>query len=202
MNPFALATTLITLQRATSYVLDSVAFAASLTPSRQPASASRLLLHATGSPSGNVTITGTVGGVSDTEVLSWSGSAGTRVSVKPFSAVTGFTSTVTGGTALYAQAVGAGGQPDANRLTTITTGYPASVIQKNQPGWRGLAPGHEPEGDAVAKVPYAETFTPTRGDLLTTDQSETYEVVSVELRGGGLRPADWIVMLQRRQGRG
>lgn len=200
-SPYALATALITIQRPTSYVLDSVAFAASLTPDRQPASASKLLLYATGSPSGNVTITGTASGASDTEVVSWSGSAGPRVTVKSFSAVTSFTSTVTGGTNLYVQAVGAGGQPEANKLTTITTGLPVSVVQKNQPGWKGLSAGHEQTADAVAKIPYDGVLTPKAGDLVTADGTDAYEVVSVELRGGGLRPGTWIVVLQRRQGR-
>ncbi len=201
MNPFALATTLITIKRATSYVLDSVAIAATLTPDRQPSSASRLLLYASGSPSGNVTITGTVSGVSDTEVLSWSGTAGARVSVKTFSAVTSLTSTLTGGTTIYAQAVGAGGQPEANKLTDIVTGLPVSLVMKNQPGWKGLAPGHEATADAVCKVPYTDLYTPKVGDLITTDTSETYEAIAVHLRGGGLRPGVWIVVLQKRGGR-
>ena len=201
MNPFALATTLITLKRATSYVLDSVTISASLSPSRQPSSASRLLVHASGSPTGNVTVTGTVSGVTDTEVLSWSGTAGGRVTVKTFSAVTSFTSSLTGGTSIYAQAVGAGGQPEANKLTDILAGFPASLIQKNQPGWRGLAAGHEDSADAVAKLAYLDIYTPAEGDLLTTDTSETYEVKSAHLRGGALRPGEWILVLQKRQGR-
>lgn len=201
MNPFALATTLITLKRATSYVLDSVTISASLSPSRQPSSASRLLVHASGSPTGNVTVTGTVSGVTDTEVLSWSGTAGGRVTVKTFSAVTSFTSGLTGGTSIYAQAVGAGGQPEANKLTDILANFPASLIQKNQPGWRGLAAGHEETADAVAKLAYLDIYTPAEGDLLTTDGSETYEVKSVHLRGGALRPGEWILVLQKRQGR-
>lgn len=201
MNPFALATTLITLKRATSYVLDSVTISASLSPSRQPSSASRLLVHASGSPTGNVTVTGTVSGVTDTEVLSWSGTAGGRVTVKTFSAVTSFTSSLTGGTSIYAQAVGAGGQPEANKLTDILSGFPASLIQKNQPGWKGLAAGHEETADAVAKLAYLDIYTPAEGDLLTTDTSETYEVKSVHLRGGALRPGEWILVLQKRQGR-
>lgn len=201
MNPFALATTLITLRRATSYVLDSVTISASLSPSRQPSSASRLLVHASGSPTGNVTVTGTVSGVTDTEVLSWSGTAGGRVTVKTFSAVTSFTSSLTGGTSIYAQAVGAGGQPEANKLTDILAGFPASLIQKNQPGWKGLAAGHEETADAVAKLAYLDIYTPAEGDLFTTDTSETYEVKSVHLRGGALRPGEWILVLQKRQGR-
>lgn len=197
---FALATTLITIQRPTSYVRDSASISASMTADRQPAIPSRLLLHAAGSPSGSVVVAGTVAGVSDTETLSWSGSAGARVTVKTFSAVTGFTSTLSGGTALYALAVGAGGQPEVNKLTTITTGFPASLIQRNQPGWKALAPGHEPSADAVLKVAYQEAFTPKIGDIVT-DGTDTYETIFVDLRGGRLRPAEWIVILQRRQGR-
>lgn len=201
MNPFALATTLITLKRATSYVLDSVTISANLSPSRQPSSASRLLVHASGSPTGNVTVTGTVSGVTDTEVLSWSGTAGGRVTVKTFSAVTSLTSTLTGGSSIYAQAVGAGGQPEANKLTDILSNFPASLIHKNQPGWKGLAAGHEETADAVAKLAYLDTYTPAEGDLLTTDGSETYEVKSAHLRGGALRPGEWILAIQKRQGR-
>lgn len=201
MSPFALATSLITLKRATSNVLDSVTIAASLTPDRQPSSASRILIHASGSPTGNVTVTGTVNGASDTEVLSWTGTAGARVTIKTFSAVTSLTSTLTGGTTIYAQAVGAGGQPEANKLTDILSNFPAPLIQKNQPGWKGLAAGHEETADVVAKLAYLDTYTPLAGDLLTTDGSETYEVKSAHLRGGGLRPSVWILILQKRQGR-
>ena len=201
MTPFALATTLITIRRATSYVLDSVAVASSLTPNRQPSSASRILVYASGSPTGTVTLTGTVGGVTDTEVLTWTGAAGARVTVKTFSAVSGLTSTLTGGSTIYGQAVGAGGQPEANKLVDVLSGYPASLIQKNQPGWKGLAAGHEETADAVAKLAYLDVYTPVEGDLLTTDTGDTYEVKSAHLRGGALRPSEWILVLQKRQGR-
>lgn len=201
MTSFALAATLITIRRATSYVLDSVAIAASLTPNRQPSSASRILVYASGSPTGTVTLTGTVGGVTDTEALTWTGAAGARVTVKTFSAVTSFTSTLTGGSTIYAQAVGAGGQPEANKLVDVLTGFPASLIQKNQPGWKGLAAGHEETADAVAKLTYLDVYTPAEGDLLTADTGDTYEVKSAHLRGGALRPGEWILVLQKRQGR-
>lgn len=201
MTSFALAATLITIRRATSYVLDSVAIAASLTPNRQPSSASRILVYANGSPTGTVTLTGTVGGVTDTEALTWTGAAGARVTVKTFSAVTSFTSTLTGGSTIYAQAVGAGGQPEANKLVDVLTGFPASLIQKNQPGWKGLAAGHEETADAVAKLTYLDVYTPAEGDLLTADTGDTYEVKSAHLRGGALRPGEWILVLQKRQGR-
>ncbi len=198
---YTLATSLITVQRATSLILDSRAPASSLTPDRQPAVASRVLVKVTGPGSGTVPITGTVAGVTDTEVLTWTGTAGSRVSVKTFSAVSGFTSTLTGATAIQAQAVGAGGQPDANALTAIRSSTPASVILKNQPGWRGLAPGHELTADAVVKVGYEEVWAPQRGDLIVVDGTQTYEAISVEVRGGALRPREWIVVVQRREGR-
>lgn len=201
MAIFANANTLITLKRATSYILEATTPAASMSPTRQPANASRVLLHASGSPSGSVTISGTVSGSADTEVLSWTGTAGARVSVKTFSAVSGLTSTLSGGTSIYGQAVGAGGQPDANKLSDIVVGYPVVLYQKNQPGWRGAAAGHEVEADAVVKFPYAEAFTPRVGDLLTTDTSETYEVISVHARSGGLRPSGWSLAVKRREGR-
>jgi hypothetical protein len=97
--------------------------------------------------------------------------------------------------------VGAGGQPDANALTAIRSSTPASVILKNAPNWRTYAPGNETSADAVVKVPYEEVWTPQRGDLIVVDGTQTYEAISVEVRGGALRPREWIVVVQRREGR-
>lgn len=198
---YALATSLITVQRTTSFVLDSRTPASSMSPDRQPASASAIMVRVTGPGTGTATVTGTVGGVSDSETLTWTGTAGSRVTVKRFSAVSAITSSLSGATAIQAQAVGAGGQPEANALTAVRTGTPASVIQKNAPGWRAYAPGHEVEADAVVKVPYEEVWAPAVGDLIVVDGTQTYEAVSVEVRGGGLRPSEWIVVVKRREGR-
>lgn len=200
MSPFALGTHLITIQRPTSFVLDSRSPASSMAVSRQPASACRVMVKLTGTPTGTVTVAGTVAGVADAEVLTWTGAAGARVTTKAFSALTGFTSSLSGGAAVQAQAVGAGGQPDANVLTSVLSGLPASVIRRNQPGWRAFDPGHEQEGDALVKLPYLDTYTPLVGDLVSTSV-DAFEAISVELRGGDLRPSEWIVFLKLRKGR-
>ena len=199
MNPYANATSLATLYRPTASVLDSRTPAASMTPDRQPATAAPVLVTLTGTSTGTVTVSGTVAGVSDSEALSWAGVAGAKVTVKSFSAITSITSSLSGATAIQANAVGKGNAP-VTTLRTLTTGIPVSIRRKNQGGWSGNPAGHEKRSDASCVWSYEETYTVQPGDLVEAD-GVTYEVTRVEKRGGGLRPVTWLLELQERAGR-
>lgn len=200
VNPYALANALATLYRPTASVLDSRAPAGSMTPDRQPAQAGPVLVTLTGTPTGTVTIAGTVSGVADTEALSWAGAAGGRTTVKSFSAISGITSSLSGATAIQANATGRGGAPLAATLRTLATGIPVGIKRKNQSSWSGAPAGHEKRSDAACVWPYEEGYTIQPGDLVEADGA-TYEVTRAEKRGGGLKPTTWALELQERAGR-
>lgn len=200
MNPYANALALATLYRPTASVLDSRVPAASMSADRQPAQAAPVLVALTGTPTGTVTVAGTVSGAADTETLTWTGTAGARTTVKSFSAISGFTSSLSGATAIQANATGKGGAPLAATLRTLTTGIPVGIRRKNQSGWSGTPAGHEKRTDAACVWPYEETYTIQPGDLVEAD-GVTYEVTRAERRGGGLKPMTWALELQERAGR-
>lgn len=200
MTAYANANALATLYRPTASVLDARTPAGSMSVDRQPAQAAPIMVVLAGSPTGTVTVAGTVSGAADTETLTWTGAAGARVTVKSFSALSGITSALSGATSARADAVGKGGAPLTATLRTIASGIPVGVRRKNQASWAGGVAGHERQSDATCVWPYEETYELAVGDLVDVE-SVTFEVVRVERRGGGLRPVSWLVELRERAGR-
>lgn len=197
---FGMATNTCTWKRATAYVLDAVAVAASHSPTRQPVRASCVQVRLQGSaPAGTVTVAGTVAGVADTEVLTWTGTAGYRATVKQFTALTPFTPSLTGATTIDAQAVGLDGQPQAATYA-IATGLPVHV-RHDSGRWPLEPPGGERKARATARVQYEDTWAPRQGDIVDLDTGETWEVIAAPRKGGGLRPDHWVVTLEQREGR-
>lgn len=199
MSVFSMATTVVTWKRSTAYVLDSVAVAASHTPDRQPTRASCVQVKLTGSPTGTVTITGTVEGVSDSEALTWTGSAGARVTMKQFTAITTITTSLSGGTLIDAQAVGTSGQPQASTYT-LKAGHPVQLSEDHSPRWPGAMPGHERTNTSTCRVQYEETWAPRQGDVVVAGTGETWHVVGNPRVGGELGPDHWRVRLEQREG--
>ncbi len=195
-----MANALATWKRSTSSVLDSTTAAASHAPDRQPVRASCAQVQLGGSPSGTVTVAGTVQGAADTEVLAWTGTAGTRCTVKQFTAISGITTSLSGATTIAVEAVGPGGQPQATTYT-LKSGHPVMITEDRAPSWLGQPPGHERKRGATCRVQYEETWAPRQGDVVVLGTGETWEVVGTPRPGGDLYPEFWLVKLEQREGR-
>lgn len=194
----ALANTTVTWKRSTALLLDSVAVASSHTPSRQPVRATCIQVKLTGTPTGTVTITGTVDGVADSEVLTWTGTAGARATVKQFTAHTSYATSLTGAVLIEATAVGPSGQPQASTYD-LKVGHPVELVEDSG-AWPGTIPGHERTNHATLRVQYEETWAPRQGDILTSATGETWQVESIPRVGGALSPDHWKCRIMQREG--
>jgi len=196
----ALCNCTVTVTRSTAYVVDSRATAASITPDRQPTRKACMQVALAGSVSGTVTISGTVEGVSDTETLTFS-AAGTKVTVKQFSAVSGVTASLTGSGTISVMAVGPGGQPQAGGYT-IRAGLPASRNLRGFPRWPTPIPGSKRKEEATIRLQYEDTWEPRQGDLVVVDgTTEVYEVQGRPRSAGNFIPDHWVLNCEMRQDR-
>lgn len=190
------ATHVVTWKRATAYLVDSEAVAASHTIDRQPVRASRVAVSLTGSPTGTVTVAGTVDGGATTEVLTYTGTAATRETKKLFTALTGITTSLSGATLLAARAVGTDGSPQTT-LYAVKSGHPISIQEAGSSTWKGETQGAGDVGDETAMVAYEEVWTPRIGDRIVSG-SDAWEVLSVEgPQGSALRPRHWECRIRR-----
>lgn len=197
----ALANCLVTVKRSTAYVLDSVAPAASHSPNRQPVRASPMQVTLAGStPAGTVTISGTVNGAADTETLTFTG-AGTKVTVKSFTAITTITTSLTGTTSIAVQAVGPGGSPQVTTYT-LKSGLPVNRRVWDSQSWPVTVPGTVQKEGATFRVQYEDVWEPRQGDIFEVEGTgEDYEVVGRPRSHGNFAPDHWIVRAELRQGR-
>lgn len=196
---FSMATNLSTWYRVTALILDSATPAGSHTASRQPIRASCMQVQLSGSPTGTVTISGTVDGVADTEVLTWTGTAANRATWKAFTAVSGISTSLSGATAIEITAVGSDGSPQVDTVA-LKEGWPISYRDYGIQSYRQESPGNEKKASGVMLVAYDETWKPREGDVVTLDTGETYDVAGVPTTGGGLQPDHWKVRVNRREG--
>jgi len=196
---FSIATNTSTWYRSTALVLDAAAPVASHTASRQPVRASCLQVQLTGTPTGTVTISGTVEGVADTEVLTWTGTPAHKVTRKAFTAISGIATSLSGAVSIAITAVGADGSPQA-ATETLKSGWPVVFKERSLSSYRQEAPGNEKKVGGVILVAYEETWRPREGDLVVLDTGETLEVVGIPTTGGGLQPDHWKVQSNRREG--
>lgn len=196
----AMYNTIVDWKRATAYLLDAVAPAASHAPSRQPVRASCVQVRLAGSaPAGTVTVSGTAGGVSETETLTWTGVAGVIATVKQFTSITTITTTLTGTSTIDAQAVGASGQPQVATYV-LKGGHPVQIGKASTGSWPGGVPGHERTSGTECRVMYEETWTPRQGDVLVSTGGETWQVAGIPKSGGGMFPDHWLCALDQREG--
>jgi hypothetical protein len=204
MSLFPMATATVTWKRATAFVLDPVALSSPLSSDRAPVRRSPIQVRVTGSPTGTVTVSGNVDGSPDSEVLTWSGSAGYRATTKQFDAGTlTFTSSISGGSLVSAKAVGAGGDPQLTLYTVKGPGHPVSIEEVTE----GTSPirrqGGQEEGTHRLLVPYEDVWTPRRGDRVVNDRTgEVYDVVKVREAAGGLYVSHWVAKAMRLDDKG
>jgi len=201
MSILALANALVNWQRSTAVLLELRSYAASMTATRQPVRATCVQVQVNGSPSGTLTVTGTVGGAAATEALVWTGIAGARATLKQFTAVTSISGTLTGATTVEASAVGMDGAPQAGTYT-LHTGLPVQMGEPGEPSWPGQIPGHERTQRRTCRVQYDETWTPREGDVVQVPATgETWQVSGrPQVQGAGMAPDHWKVKLEQQQG--
>lgn len=196
---FSMATHLSTWYRVTALILDAAVPAGTHTASRQPVRASCMQVKLSGSPVGTVTISGTVDGVADTEVLTWTGTAAHRVTWKAFTAVSGITTSLSGAGSIEITAVGADGSPQVDTVT-LKEMWPVVYRDYGINSYRQESPGNEKKVSGVVLVAYDESWKPREGDVVTLDTGETYDIAGVPTTGGGLQPDHWKVRVNRREG--
>lgn len=197
----SLANCIVTVKRLTPYLLDAIAVAASLAVNRQPVTPGPVQVEVTGTPTGTVTVTGTVEGVANTEVLTWSGASGIRVTAKRFSAVTTLTTSLTGGTLISAQSVSPGGAPQ-NSVITVVSGRPAERRQRGEQSWPGMMPGQQRKEGATFRIQFEDVWSPRPGDMIVVDgSSEVYEIVGAPRADGMFTPDHWRFSTDLQMGR-
>lgn len=199
---YGIATDVVTWYRATAVLLESSAPAASMAPTRQPVRETPVQVHVTGSPVGTVTVRGTVSGVTGSEVLTWTGAPGYRFTRKRFTALTNAVTSLTGATAVEMTAVGPDGSPQL-ALSAIRTGLPVVIDERSTGSAPARVQGDQEERDILIQVDFEETWTPRRGDRVTTTTGQTYEVQRVQnASGGGLSSPGWSCAAKRLDAKG
>lgn len=197
---FPLTDRLVTIERRTTLVLDAVAIAASLDPDRQPVRASVIKVKVSGaSASGTVTISGTrEDGSSGTDALAYDGD-GSRSTARAYTALDasgGFTTTGLTGATIEAQAVGKGGEPQA-QSTTLVSDYPAGIKHSGTPGWPAEVPGSARMDTATFTVPWCSAFTPRVGDHLIDQDGTRWLVQGVRTVPSPMQPQEWLLRCTR-----
>lgn len=204
MSLFPMATALVTWKRATAFVLDEVALSSPLSSDRDPVRQCPIQVRVKGSPTGTVTVSGDVDGSPDSEVLTWTGSAGFRTTTKQFDAGSlTFTSSISGGTLISAKVVGAGGDPQLSLYAVKGPGHPISIEEVSE----GMSPvrrqGGQEEGTHRLLVPYEDVWTPRRGDRVVNDRTgEVYVILKTEEKAGGLYVSHWACKARRLDDKG
>lgn len=204
MTLFHFAGDLVTWKRTSAYVLDSVVAWASVPGDRQPVRASLIQVHLGGTPSGTVTISGLVDGAPDTEVLTWTGSAGFRVSKKRFTgSLTFAVSAGAQGGLVEAKAVGAGGEPQMALEVVKGPGHPVTIEDVTEGDSPVRRQGSQAEGTHRLLVQYEDVWEPRRGDRVVNDTTgDVYEVRRVERKGNGLWTTHWACKARREDSKG
>lgn len=186
-----LANCIVTVKRPTAYLLDAVAVAASHTIDRQPPAAGLVQVEVTGSPTGTVTVAGTVDGLSDTEVLTYSGASSVRTTTKRFTAVSGITTSLSGGTLINAKSVSPGGAPQSV-YKTVVSDRPAERRVRGAQSFPMLVLGQERKEGAMFRLQYEDTWRPLQGDVLVVaSDSLEYEVQGKPRAFGDFAPDHW-----------
>lgn len=195
-----IANALVDWKRSTAYLLDPVAVAGSIAPTRQPVRKSCVQVKLTGAPNGTVVVAGLVDGVADAETLTWAGSAVARATVKQFSTLTGFTASLTGASTIEALAMGPGGQPQAD--TYVLKGqHPVQMNESNAPRWQASTPGSERANYATCRVQYEEVWAPRQGDIVADlITGTTWQVVGQPRVLGTIFSGHWHVRLEQNEG--
>lgn len=173
----------MTVKRPTAFVLAARVAAASMDPDAQPGLSSVIQVAVQGGTdnTGTVTVTGTVDGAPDSEVLTIAGAL-TYLTTKRFSTIDtpgGFTSTGLTDEAtvptISAKAVGASGDPH-NTFTDLITGFEVA-LDRNVQTWPGRVPGTSQEEQTWIYFDATDLYSPKSGDVFVDESTlEEWEV--------------------------
>ncbi|NRA04293.1 MAG: hypothetical protein HRU00_17020 [Myxococcales bacterium] len=201
---------LITVKRRSSDVLTPVVAAASHSADVQPPVDSHIEVAISGGTSntGTVTVLGLVGGVPDSEVLTFNGIALTQATTKRFDAggldtpaftTTDLTDEATVPT-ITARSVGSDGSREHSAATVITD-WPAR-FDRGRASWPNSPAGRGAVEKTRFYVDYTTVWDPRRGDVIL-DQSngDQFKVHGQpDLHGASLTPHHWEIEVRENKG--
>lgn len=186
---YGLINALVTWRRATSYILAPTWLADDHACEHDPPVESCVQVRVSGSPSGTVTVYGTVNGEPDEEVLEWTGKPGFRVTSKRFSDSIGMSTDMQGATTIEAKALGPGGEPHPALYVVRGPGHPVAMISTLSQG-RVAVQGVQDGATHRIIVPFEESWRPQQGDRVVNDHTgEVLHVLSV--RDSAMNGAAW-----------
>lgn len=191
-----------TFKRQSSKVLESTAVTASMSASYQPSMGACIQAVLSGAFVGTVTVTGLVNGISDSEILTFTG-PGVKVTMKTFTSITAITSSGAGAGTLYLDQVSLDGAPIAV-FRAIKTGHPAGFHSKGRMNQQQKKPGEITTNSMEARINFEDIWEPVTTDLFCHEQTEeVFEITGVERHPmGSFAPQFWYLQLDQRQGRG
>lgn len=202
MSITALADRRITVYRRSPYVLDPVAVAASLLPSRQPARESCVEVTTTGGAAGTVTIAGTVAGLPDSETLTMQVGGDQRATGLVFTSISSITTTGLAGATISAQAVGRDGSRNHAVSATVATGWPMRM-DRGSVRWPSPPFGSAQIEDTVFYMDWTAAWEPREGDVFVDDRTgqEFFVIGPPTQHGGGITiPHHLEIRVHRREG--
>ena len=204
-----LLTNSITVRRATAEVLAPASAGATMTWTRQPVRESVIEFSLSGAVcTGTLTVTGTSGGVAQTETVTTNGPRYYRTT-RAWTALVGLTTSGLADEAAVPTVSAAAVGPSGTRQEahyTLVTGWPCAI---NAGGNGGIAaggrwPNHPGAGrvqgaDAIAVVAWDPTWEPREGDLFDDDAGRTWLVVGKPQIAGTATIRHWAVRLREHE---
>ena len=158
----------VNLQRQTSLLKDSATVTASFSLDRSPTRKTCLLFQFGAAVSGTITITGSLGGSSQSEVLTVS-SSDFKNSIKTYDTITSIAlnaDIVSSGTTIVVKSIGRNGLEQAV-LTTIISNWPAQFIRQKSVAFDVKKSGSVEKNMPNVIIPYTTSFTPEDTDIIT-----------------------------------
>ena len=199
---------LVTIKRRSANVLNPTPAAAVLPIDMQPARNANIEVSVNGGTTndGTVTVFGLVGGVADSETLTFNGISLTKMTNKTFDAgsLTSITSTGLADEAtipdIVARAVGSDGSRH-HSATTLVTGWPAR-FDRARASWPQTPAGRAAVEKTRFYIDYTELFEPRRGDIIIDQRTGLeYKVHGTPpLHGASLNPHHWEIEVQENRG--
>jgi len=191
-----------TIKRKSAKVLEATAVAASLTATYQPSGDVCLQGTLTGAFVGTVTVTGLVNGISDSEILTFTGPS-TKCTFKQFSSIASITTSGSGAGTIYIDQVSLDGSPVAV-FRAIKSGHPAGFREKGRMNQQQKSAGQITTNAMEARIDFEDVWEPVETDLfLHEGTGETFEITGVERQPmGSFAPQFWKIQIDQRQGRG
>ncbi len=188
--------TFVDVLRSTAFVLDAAEAAVSMTPDRGPARRGRFDVSVQGGTAntGTVTLTGTLDGSPQVEVLTFTGSSVKRCA----ELFDGLTLVETSGLAdetakptLSVKAVDEDGSAQPTTYT-VAADRPADVSYGGGGDWPTARSGSHDDDEALIGLPYEEVYAPRRGDMVRPrDTAEVWLVRSARPIPSKYQPQLW-----------